>query len=367
MLARFLLPIAIGVGLSNVASAQTYSLTDLGTGVANSINDAGQVVGSLRGTATIWNGTKPIALSTLPGGIGSVAQGINNAGEVVGTTYTATNSIATVWKGTTPTALSTLPGGTGSVGWGINNAGRIVGYSHGANQSQSTAVFWNGITPTTLDSPAGSTYSQALGINQLGQVASYNTGIADYFTTLWNLGRPTVLNTLPGGIGSQAYSINDTGTAAGVTLAAGGSYVIATIWNGTKPIALSTLPGKATGYAYSISNKGQVVGFSASPPSNVDEHATLWENGTILDLNQLLDASGNGWTLQVAYGINNVGQIVGAGINPQGQSDAFLLTPSPSLQVSPSTNIIASGSHWEGFRPASFHYQLTSTTGSVNL
>jgi hypothetical protein len=38
----------------------------------------------------------------------------------------------------------------------------------------------------------------------------------------------------------------------------------------------------------------------------------------------------------------------------------------PALQVSPTTNIVASGTQGEAFSPASFQYQLTSTIGSVN-
>jgi hypothetical protein len=36
-----------------------------------------------------------------------------------------------------------------------------------------------------------------------------------------------------------------------------------------------------------------------------------------------------GWTLQVATAINDSGEIVGHGVNPEGQEDAFLLTPVP--------------------------------------
>jgi hypothetical protein len=45
------------------------------------------------------------------------------------------------------------------------------------------------------------------------------------------------------------------------------------------------------------------------------------------DLNSLIPSSG--WNLQIAYGINDSGQIAGSGVNPQGSSDAFLLTPIP--------------------------------------
>ena len=46
------------------------------------------------------------------------------------------------------------------------------------------------------------------------------------------------------------------------------------------------------------------------------------------DLNSLI-APSSGWTLQCATAVNDKGQIVGDGTNPSGQTDAFLLTPSP--------------------------------------
>jgi len=47
------------------------------------------------------------------------------------------------------------------------------------------------------------------------------------------------------------------------------------------------------------------------------------------DLNSLLP-SGSGWDLLDAAAINNAGDIVGTGINPDGVEHAFLLTP-PSV------------------------------------
>jgi probable HAF family extracellular repeat protein len=45
------------------------------------------------------------------------------------------------------------------------------------------------------------------------------------------------------------------------------------------------------------------------------------------DLNACLDISGFGWSVEYAYAINNLGQIVGYGANPSGYDEAFLLTP----------------------------------------
>ena len=54
-----------------------------------------------------------------------------------------------------------------------------------------------------------------------------------------------------------------------------------------------------------------------------------------MDLNSLI-ATNSGWTLQSANAINDNGQIVGYGINPSGQMDAFLLTPFRTLFIEPS-------------------------------
>ncbi len=45
-------------------------------------------------------------------------------------------------------------------------------------------------------------------------------------------------------------------------------------------------------------------------------------------MNNLIDPS-SGWTLQIAYGINESGQIAGSGLDPSGQLRAFLLNPIP--------------------------------------
>ena len=67
-----------------------------------------------------------------------------------------------------------------------------------------------------------------------------------------------------------------------------------------------------------------------------------------MDLNGLLTGA-PGWTLTNAYGINDVGQIVGSG-NYLGQQHAFLLNPfaaetstSPSAVPEPATSVLTGG------------------------
>jgi len=87
--------------------------------------------------------------------------------------------------------------------------------------------------------------------------------------------------------------------------------------------------GGNSGNAAAINNRGQVVGYSSTSYSDPTEHAFIWDNGVMLDLNTLLDASGTGWTLEYAEGINDRGQIVGNGISLSGLRHGFILTPVP--------------------------------------
>src|SRR5262249_2893600 len=85
---------------------------------------------------------------------------------------------------------------------------------------------------------------------------------------------------------------------------------------------LGTLGGMES-MAYGINNLGQVVG-NAQTALGAD-HAFLYDGGTMIDLNDEIPPDA-GWTLQYAHGINDAGQITGYGINPSGKVEAFLLT-----------------------------------------
>jgi probable HAF family extracellular repeat protein len=98
-------------------------------------------------------------------------------------------------------------------------------------------------------------------------------------------------------------------------------------------IDLGTLGGWES-MAYSINDNGQIVGYASSTPIGYF-HATLFDptgNGNNIDLNTLIDPA-CGWTLIWAYSINDYGWIVGWGINPVGESHAYLLVPEPATLI----------------------------------
>jgi probable HAF family extracellular repeat protein len=83
---------------------------------------------------------------------------------------------------------------------------------------------------------------------------------------------------------------------------------------------LGTLGG-ANSHAYGINNLGQIVG-SAQTASGIT-HAFVYTGGTMTDLNNLLPANSGWLVLTQATSINDRGQITGTGITVGGFTHAF--------------------------------------------
>lgn len=144
---------------------------------------------------------------------------------------------------------------------------------------------------------------------------------------MYSNGTMTSLGTF-GGLSSYAVGINKDGQVVGAFFTGGPVGQLAFLSSNGTTTTLGTLGGITT-VANAINNAGQVVGLSTLSPNSTASHAFLYSHESLIDLNSLLDASGKGWTLEVATAINNNGQIVGFGVNPFGNSEAFLLTPVP--------------------------------------
>lgn len=72
-------------------------------------------------------------------------------------------------------------------------------------------------------------------------------------------------------------------------------------------------------------NKGVVVG---DGKYGAVYRAFVWTavDGCI-QLSSLVDSLPAGWVLRSASGVNDLGQIVGYGVNPSGDNEAYILTP----------------------------------------
>jgi probable HAF family extracellular repeat protein len=181
--------------------------------------------------------------------------------------------------------------------------------------------------------------ADAYGINNLGQiVGEANSPTAAYHAFRYSNGVMQDLGVLPGGRTSTGTAINNLGHVAGHadnSLRNDQAF----LWTGSTLADLGTLGG-STSWANGINNLDHVVGWSLVSPSV--QHAFLYSGGTMQDLNSLIDPS-SGWKLTNATAINDLGEIVGQGTDPQGHASAFLLTPTPEPGAITPFSLLASG------------------------
>lgn len=297
-------------------------------------------------------------LGFLPGGNQSYARDINNHGQVVGyATNAQGQNRAFVWQDDVMRDLGTSSGQTYSAAFGINDSGVTVGISGGG-------VRW---TPAGMIQELASS-SEAWGINNGGDIAGRSTTLR---ASIWNeAGWMRDLGTLPGGRYSfarainnnrwvvgmstrdpdsfsywafvwdetkgirrlsdsqyqdQVFDINDDGVAAGSVRRVGYDYAVldyAVLFDAFSGQIID-IGGPSNSIAFGLNNHGYVVGTARG-------RAFLWQRDIgMVDLNARLDKPRMDWTLGSAWAVNDHGQIVGGGTNPDGRPEAFLLTPVP--------------------------------------
>ena len=289
------------------------------------------------------------ALGVLPGAsTASEAHGVSDDGTVVigGSTSTTTSEAFRWTSGDGMQGLGELPGGNHlSLAYGISGDGSaVVGYSGSSSAPfwGHEAFLWTSATGMTGlgDLSGGSVHSEAWGVSSDGSaVAGWGSGPGTQAFYWTPSGGMDGLGDLPGGAtNSSAYGISDDGMAV-----VGGSYSNlgreAFRWTQTGGmVALGDLPGGTTdSAAYATSSDGStVVGVGRI---STGEAAFIWtQAGGLQELAQVLTDGGTdltGWSLTRAYGISSDGRsIVGMGINPSGNSEAWLATiPEPSTGI----------------------------------
>jgi probable HAF family extracellular repeat protein len=284
------------------------------------------------------------------GGSDNYAMDINEQGMVAGYTYDRSNGVtkAFTWKAGTTTWLPSLAGGIRTKAFAINNLGSVVGVSETSVYDH--AVCWTNAKVTDLGKnttgETGSHYSQALDINDNGVVV----GSFDNRARRWvNNVRQTLDN--PGswpGSSSNALCINNNGISGGVGQDSNNqSRQRAYKWdnalvpmdvtptgisdyaeivvvlnddslicntgnnNGRKIYRISG--GNATligdGWATGANNLGAVVGYRTINNQSGEVEVSLWQNGSVVDLNDLVSPISR--SLNEARAINVHGAIVG--------------------------------------------------------
>jgi probable HAF family extracellular repeat protein len=207
----------------------------------------------------------------------------------------------------------------------INDSGKSVGDILCSND-QTAGLFHKGKV-RNLGKLDGHRYSMGFAINNLDQVVGQsmkhqqNPPLDITRAFLWEAGVMRDLGTL-GGVSSNARGINQKGHIVGNAQDASGTN-LPFLHDGQTMTALPACEGLET-HAIDINENDQVVGagFENLP---YGRQAILIEQGHCYALQSLLDSSGAGWNLSLAYAVNDAGTIVGFG-EYQGESRGFIAT-----------------------------------------
>jgi len=316
-----------------VSGSSLYKITDLGTlnGYdiwVKAVNNSDQVAGWVMLSKSMWDALLwEDGQTTLLGLHRGEAEGINDSGYVVGhyveigTWYFK----AFLWdKQGGVIDLGTL-GGSESWAYGINDTGEVVGQA--INDKEEKHAFMRRDATMFDLGTLGGQESLAHNINKDREVVGWSlTDKDEKHAFIWENDVMTDLDTLPGYLESEAHSINANSEVVGWS-SNGAEQGHAFLWKEGKITDLGTLGGDY-GRAYSINDSGQIVGKARI--ASGDFRAALFDptgRGNNINLNDLIFDHGHGWTLTEAKSINGNGCIVGHGMNPQGETRGFLLTP----------------------------------------
>jgi len=362
--------------ISNVGSqamAPAYTITDLGTlgGSPNQsrgygINNCGTAVGD-----SIAPGGVPVqhpfykkgATMTDLGTLGSDGTGysVNSLGYAVGYS-TSSVQRAVFWHDDDGDGISDpgelhdfLPAGASGVAYEVNDNNRVVGAmdASGGQSLSDTPFVWDATSgfQSLPAPPAGMTLTRALGITNAGTIAGWAAVSPSGRTHAFILKNSTyidlgTLDNTDSSLQSFASRISEDNHVVGYSQVASNNALITFhpfVWfdansNNTSDAGemkdLGTLSG-TNAYAYDINASGYVAGTSEITVGSNATHAFVWHDdnangvndpGEMKDLNgEFSDAT---WTTLVeAHSINDGGQIVGWGTKSNGETHAFLLTP----------------------------------------
>ena len=331
-------------------SAGTYTAVDLGTlgGASSVARGVGDLAFAIVGSSTTASGATHAFRRTVPWGFTdlgtlggpnaeALAVSFDNS-HVAGRAQLATTKYhAFRWTDGYPTGgpmldLGTL-GGSESGAYGVNSWGVVVGWSHTTGDTATRAFIYRGGVMSPLAVSFGGSNSTARAINDaehiVGEASLAGNAVSHAFLFINGVAKDLGS---PAGT-SVATAVNDMDQVAGYWLATNNTSSRAFMYTGG---AMQTLPGLGGAFAYAraIDSAGVVAG--EADTSGGVRHAVRWRSGAIEDLNTLL-ATGSGWVLQAATGIDAHGNIVGYGLK-NGRMRAFLLQPPVDVRLSIGTH-----------------------------
>lgn len=314
--------------------------------------------------AVIWKDGKIRDLGTL-GGSSSFSQAVNDRGQVTGLALNgipdpfsfyyqylfclpfqicpadATETRGFIWDEKDGMQDIGTLGGPDAFPSLINNRGQIAGFSYTDSIPQPTTGFptahpflWEkGKGMKDLGSFGGSITASVNGLNERGEVVggSFLAGDVNFDPFLWDGDKLIDLLAPPFSGGGEANWINEAGEAVGIAVLPAqcpGSQtdmVHAFLWRGGTITDLGSVSGTSLSRADFINSQSQVVGGSWACDNSVFD-GFLWENGSMVDLNELVPANS---ALHIVWApfINDEGVIGVFANTSNGDLHAALLIP----------------------------------------
>jgi probable HAF family extracellular repeat protein len=337
--------------LPGTNSSQVFWVDDQGIAVGGSGNGhIDPLTGWNEERAVLWIDGKIIDLGTL-GGNESQADSINSRGQIIGF---ASNSVpdslpgilglpgygtqqrAFMWHSGIMHDLGTL-GGPDAAALLMNERGQVSGVSYATSTINPTtgiptvdSFIWEDGHMIDLGS-FGGTVTFGNWLSQHGEIVGQSNLAGDqtYHPFLWSNGVLKDLGTLGGDFGNALW-VNEAGVVVGWATNQNNQGLFAFIWNHGVMSSLGALGTDPCSIAWANNDRGDIVGSSSAECNFVgtmsDEHAFLWRNGEMFDLNDLVPPGAH-LTLVEPHYINERGEITGNGVMPNGDLHAFLLTP----------------------------------------
>lgn len=285
------------------------------------VNNQGQAVGYSYPFAVIWNQGQAQQLDQGQG------QAINSNGTVVAGGY---GVHAFMWDAAS--GSTTFPTPDGEYGWmqfgDINDMGQVVGTHLGYSTELRRAFLFDGQSYTFL-LPPGAPQSEGAAINAMGHIAGRSRYPGSYSawrygSFLYRDGQFIELVPPAGWEEVLVYDINDHDVLAGQLLNLPQDMSRAFTYDlpNDRWTVLPITPDRTHAAAYGINNLGQVVGHML-----YSSGAALWDaDGTLYLLNELIPPE-LGWDLYYANAINDSGVICGGEIPSNWDTRACLLVP----------------------------------------
>ena len=252
-----------------------------------------------------WPDTNP-GTDPIPLNVGEYTTGfandINSLGQIVGYVGNIVDDnlqpIPVLWTGANSTTVPiplNLGGADGGAAYGINNLGQIVGGLRDIvdDKFQPIPVLWTDANPGTVPirlNLGGAVQGTADGINNLGQIVGRLGDIVDDnvqpIPVLWTNANPVTVPirlNLGGAVQGEAHGINSLGQIVGqVIYGENINNRIPVLWTDTnhttvpRPLSFGKDKVGSYGVAYGINNLGQIVGTNLYEESGEDPLPVLW-------------------------------------------------------------------------------------------